>query len=320
MWRSLHPVSTLRPPLPLFSDIDSSASACHHYQPGPIAPMPMVEIQWPALGRQPDQWQWTSRERCLYHVYSQTYKWLHWSPLSDAWNTGDAMSATLTTGSDPLEHIADRCREELIKYRETGKNDQQPCLDLWRKALREHSNQAWQHITQCFAPYLKSKFDHSALAREVMRRRSRSATQAQAVQSLIDDGFSELAKGNLRHPLEMRDLGSLLNFLWLCAENLMRMELRRPPVPSIPEGFNPPASPGFSKQPIHRVALAEAATVLRGCARNDRDHRAGMLLIFLQYTPQEVARSERYQSEFPDVHELHLIKARLLKCLREHLE
>lgn len=228
------------------------------------------------------------------------------------------MIATHTMGSDPLEHIADRCREELAKYRETGNNDQQPCLDLWRMALREQSNRAWQHIIVCFTPYLKGKLthDHTGLAREILRRRSHSATPAQAEQSLIHDGFAELAKGNLRHPLEIRDLAGLLRYLWMCLQNLMRMEMRPPVVDRIPEDDDVRGPGDFPPQ----LTLEEAAAALRGCARNDREHRAGVLLIFLQYMPKELATDKRYQREFADVQELYLIKARLLKCIREHVE
>jgi hypothetical protein len=219
-----------------------------------------------------------------------------------------------------VDQLAERCRHELALFSETSQNDPQPCLELWRLALREHSSWAWQHIIACFTPFLRRKLDHSLLGREVIRRRSHSATHAQAEQSLIEDGFAEMAKGNLRHPLDLYQLGSLLNYLWLCAENLMKMELRRTTDLPLPAGIDPPGPGDPAKHSGDHLRLAQAATALRGCARNEREHRAGVRLILLQYTPQELTKDERYHGEYPDVKELYAMKARLLRCLQAHVD
>jgi hypothetical protein len=259
-----------------------------------------------------------------------------------------------------LAQTAERCREELAVFAKSGRNNPQPCVDLWRWALYERSDAAWGHVIECWRPFLQRKLKQSSLARKIVQARSRSATRDEAEQSLIDDGFAEMAKGNLRHPIVAEHLGALLSYLWLCTENLMKMELRAlaprlaaashsaaaedvlstdPPVataPSPPGGaeaayplYQVTHDPTASEQTgdadptatltAQRSALAEAGNVLRGCARDERDYTAGVLLIFEQYTPQEVSESPRHRRAFPDVRELYGIKARLLKCLREHL-
>jgi hypothetical protein len=260
-----------------------------------------------------------------------------------------------------MAQTAERCREELAVFVESGRNNPQPCLDLWRWALYEGSDLAWGHVIECCRPFLQHKLKHSSLARVIVRARTRSATREEAEQSVMDDGFAEMAKGNLRHPIAAEHLGALLSYLWLCTENLMKMELRTlaprlAAAPSSataaeapPTGVDAPAAPsppgssgtaflphGVTHDPTatertddadptptltaQRLALTEAESILRGCARDDRDFTAGVLLIFEQYTPQEVCESPRHRRDFSDVRELYVIKARLLKCLREHLD
>jgi hypothetical protein len=223
------------------------------------------------------------------------------------------------------------------------------CLELWRCALNEHCSFAWQHLITCFGPTLARKLARSTLAQVVIRRRTRSATRQQAERSLIEDAFAQMAAGNERRPLEARNLGSLVDFLWICAQNLMRMELRMREEPSLPApgalpapkvtrsagdnqplpALSPAAEPSdpfdLSGLVEAREALAQAALLMRGCAADERQYRAGKLLIFWQYTAEEivagkVARSETYRDNFSDVTELYRIKARLLKCMREHLD
>jgi hypothetical protein len=168
----------------------------------------------------------------------------------------------------------------------------------------------------CFSPYVAQKLAASALARSVMRLRTRAMSPAEAERSIVQDAFAAMAERNQRHPLQALSLGAVLEYLWICAENLMRMELRRPPSAALSEEVVSKDDP--VQEAEHRDVIARAAVVLRGCARDERDFQAGRLLIFLQYTPEELVAAEQFRHTFPDQMELYRIKARLLRCLREH--
>jgi hypothetical protein len=234
-------------------------------------------------------------------------------------------------------------------------------MELWRCALHENSSIAWQHLITCFGPTLARKLAGSTLGQVVIRRRSRSASRPQAERSIIEDAFAQMAAGNTRGQIEARNVGALVEFLWTCAENLMKKEVRiREPVPLPPSGEPPPPAtaplPHVSPNPLptsslrgeqplsaeslftepsdpidlpnrveRRDELAQAAIVMRGCAADDRQYLAGKLLIFWQYTAEELIAGEfdrrgRYRGVFTDVKELHRIKAKLLRCMRELLD
>src|SRR5262249_44815868 len=108
-----------------------------------------------------------------------------------------------------------------------------------------------------------------------------------------------------------------------------------PPLTASPRGAEPLSAESLVTEPADPVdlprrvesrdELAQAAIVMRGCAADERQYLAGQLLIFWQYTAEEVIagkfeRSERYRGVFTDVMELHRIKAKLLRCMREHLD
>jgi hypothetical protein len=264
-------------------------------------------------------------------------------------------------GDLSLDTLGAHCCEENRRFHAHEPSDTRYCLELWRCALHENASLAWQHLITCFAPTLARKLAGSSLGQVVIWRRSRSATRPQAERSVIEDAFAQMAAGNARGQLEVRSVGALVEFLWTCAENLMKKELRvREPLPLPLSGESPPPavapSPhGASSPPPtafwrgaeplsaeslvtepsdpidlprrveSRDALAQAAIVMRGCAADDRQYLAGKLLIFWQYTAEEVIagkfeRSERYRGVFTDVMELHRIKAKLLRCMREHLD
>lgn len=268
----------------------------------------------------------------------------------------------MSTPSDlSLDALGAQCCEENRRFHAHELSDPSYCMELWRCALHENSSIAWQHLITCFGPTLARKLAGSTLGQVVIRRRSRSATRLQAERSLIEDAFAQMAAGNARGQLEARNVGALVEFLWTCAENLMKKEVRiREPLPLPPSGEPPlPAttpSPHVSPNPLptsslrgeeplsaeslftepsdpidlpnrveRRDELAQAAIVMRGCAADDRQYFAGKLLIFWQYTAEELIagefdRSDRYRGVFTDVKELHRIKAKLLRCMREHLD
>jgi hypothetical protein len=266
-----------------------------------------------------------------------------------------------TPGDLSLDALGAQCCEENRRFHAHESSDPTFCLELWRCALHENSSIAWQHVITCFGPTLARRLAGSTLGQVVIRRRSRSATRPQAERSLIDDAFAQMAAGNARGQLEVRSVGALVEFLWTCAENLMKKEVHvreALPLPLLgetpdPATIPPPvASPNpppklspYSGEPLsaeslvtepsdpidllgrveRRDELAQAALVMRGCAADDRQYLAGKLLIFWQYTAEEVIAgefdtSERYRGVFTDVMELHRMKAKLLKCIRQHLD
>ncbi len=230
--------------------------------------------------------------------------------------------------------LAEQCAEQERRYRQGGASDSIYCLELWRRALHEHSEEAWTHATRCFTPYLERKLGGS-LGKAIIALRSTSATRSEAKQSIIDDGFAQLAAESKRRSLYLSSLAELLNYLWICTENMMRMELRDfkrhsrgdpkggepitnsgPPVDDV----DPSGPDDTDRSAFLRAALSHAALFLRGCAGGSvRDFQAGKLLLFFQWKPEEIVASPQYRSMFPDVDELYRLGERLRKCVLEHL-
>ena len=107
---------------------------------------------------------------------------------------------------EELNELARRCQQENDIYRRTGNSDPSYCLQLFRLALAEKQEGAWEKIVECYTPELRNRFfahPWALLLREYQ-------------DDILIMAFERFLERNEKEPLRVTSLGEILNYLHSC--------------------------------------------------------------------------------------------------------
>lgn len=107
---------------------------------------------------------------------------------------------------EELNELARRCQQENDVYRRIGSSDPSYCLLLFRLALVEKREGAWEKIIECYTPELRNRFfahPWALLLREYQ-------------DDILIMTFERFLERNEKERLQITSLGAILNYLHRC--------------------------------------------------------------------------------------------------------
>lgn len=137
-------------------------------------------------------------------------------------------------GEMSLEALA-RCSSiEISKFRRKEASDDQYCLEIFRRAMVQHDERAWDTVYTLFQESVRQWFRGDASRTAALRHEDE--------QSYIDDTFKRFWQSMRIQQLEFPSLASVLRYLRLCLNSVIIDTLRayaRKEVLGLPEPGSP---------------------------------------------------------------------------------
>ena len=183
---------------------------------------------------------------------------------------------------EELNELARRCQQQNDVFRRTGRSDPSYCLQLFRLALAEKREEAWEKILECYTPDLRNWFF--------------AHPSAPLLRNYEDDicmmTFELLLKRNEKEPLNITSLGAILNYLRRCFYTAVLLCKRDRDSQRLIDGAPDDEIPG--PDPIgdllDSLAAQEIWKRVASCTDNALEERVMYLRLILNYTASEIVR------------------------------
>jgi DNA-directed RNA polymerase specialized sigma24 family protein len=205
-----------------------------------------------------------------------------------------------------LEALRDRSALEMRKFRRKEPNDDQYCLEIFRRAMVQLDEQAWNIVYALFQESVRQWFRSDANRTAALRHEDE--------QNYIDDTFKRFWQSVKAQHLEFPSLSSALRYLRLCLNSVIIDTLRayaRKEVLALPE----PGSPDelLCEDRYHED---EWWPVIETLLCNERERRVIYLLYHCGFKPREII--QRCPGEFANEQEIYRLKRNSLDRLKRN--
>lgn len=212
-------------------------------------------------------------------------------------------------GAMSLSELAERCMSEIHKYRQREPSNDQYCLEIFRRAMLQQDERAWELLEQ--------RFQRMMLAWLRRHPRREQALQLDSEENYVAQAFSRFWLSTVRnHELQFSTLAAALDYLRAALSSTimdaLRAQVRSREVP-LPE-------PGYSGEPAQEddegdYGLREIITSL---LPNPREQRVADLLFHCNLKPREIV--DRCPDEFSDVQEIYRLRRNIMDRLLRYRE
>lgn len=205
-----------------------------------------------------------------------------------------------------LSLLADRCSDEMKLHRRKEPYDDRYCLEIFRRAIIQHVDQAWSVLQQCFGETVRIWL-HSHASKDVALLRD-------SEENYIAQTFSRFWYAMRDQHLAFTSLNSALSYLHATLNGILtdtlRSHLRSKEVP-IPES-------GSSEEPLIAAPLDGSAIwqTIQDLLTDQREQRAAYLLYYCGLKPREIVM--RCPHEFDDIKEVYRLNHNIVERLRRN--
>jgi hypothetical protein len=255
------------------------------------------------LGKAPERISGTMNKPCANNAETR-------SDLYDLQSEPSEISIPVSlTSASPLRvmklsSLAERCMNEMNKYRRGEVPDNQYGLELFRRAMVEHDSDAWTCVQKCFSEIVLVWLRRHPRREEAYRLDSEENYIAQAFER-----FWQATTCNQQ--LAFTSIAAALQYLHASLNgailDTLRGYARQKEIP-LPE-------PGFVEEPF--VEEPEDATelweVIQGLLPHAREKRLGYLLFYCGLKPRDIIRYR--PQEFSDVREIYTLRRNIMERL-----
>ncbi len=207
-----------------------------------------------------------------------------------------------------LSRLADSCSIELVKRRRKEPANDNYCLEIFRRAILEHNDQAWFVLQGCFSENIRVWIRSHAS--------SDIALLYDSEENYIAQTFSRFWVAVHEQRFEFKSLNGALNYLHATLDgifkDLIRSHLRSREVP-LPDQDSPEEP--VVEQPGDEL---EVWNIIFGLLKDERERRIMKLLYFHGLKPKNIL--ERFPKEFTDVNEIYRVNCNIVDRLRRNRE
>src|SRR6266566_3071528 len=180
-----------------------------------------------------------------------------------------------------LPALADRCMSEINNFRRGEASSDQYCLEIFRRAMLEHDDAAWDLLVGRFKEFLLAAFRRHP--------RSEAATRLDSPENYVARAFTRFWIAAVHNQqMTFTSLGGALRYLRVCLDStildMLRSDARRTEVP-LPET-------GFAGEPAveDQDEGSELWEVIRDMLPSERERRLAFLLYQCNLKPREIVR------------------------------
>jgi hypothetical protein len=185
---------------------------------------------------------------------------------------------------EELNELARRCQQENDTYRRTGSSDPSYCLKLFRMALEEDREDAWEKIIECYIPNLRNKFyahPSASLLREYQ-------------DDIIMMTFERILEQHKKKPLQVTSLGAMLNYLYACFYTAILLSKRDKDKERLVAGtlddFVGIPGPDPTEASLDTSGAREIWKRVKSCTNDVSDERVMYLWLVQDSTAPEIVR------------------------------
>jgi DNA-directed RNA polymerase specialized sigma24 family protein len=203
-----------------------------------------------------------------------------------------------------LSALADRCMSEIDNYRRGEESNDQYCLEIFRRAMLEHDDEAWRFLVNRFQEFLLAAFRRHP--------RREAASRLDSPENYVARAFARFWMAAVHNQqVTFTSLGGALRYLRICLNStildMLRSYARAREVP-LPE-LNFATAAAVEDQDDG----SELWKIIRDMLPNERERRLAFLLFHCNLKPREIVRLR--PQEFPDVTEVHRMKRNIVDRL-----
>ena len=202
-----------------------------------------------------------------------------------------------------VAELAERCRQEMAKSRRKQPADDRYCFELFRRAIVQQDQQAWEAV---FHQYRRLVYSWIG------------ASHPEA-EDLVNEVFTRFLQRITLDEFQRRfhHLGGVLGYLQVCAKNLVinrwRCQEREKKILAI-LGDTRPIIRSPESEALENIARQELAAHINTRLRDERERLVFYLSYELGLKPKEIR--ERYPDKFESPKDVSRIKERVLERLR----
>lgn len=221
-----------------------------------------------------------------------------------------AASALLSELS--LARVAARCAEETESFFQRRSYDPHFCFELFRRAIQDRDEQAWQRLHHQYQSLLKGWIkQHPAFP-------SSGETVAYLVNRTLEKMWLSCTPDKFR---QFPDLASLLRYMQMCAHSCVIDHVRAAGPPTLELDLQVSAArpeTDVLAQAVREVAQTEFWEWLNTRLNDARERQAVYGSFVLGLKPRQVCAL--YPETFRNVDEVYLVKQNVLDRLRRDAE
>lgn len=201
-------------------------------------------------------------------------------------------------GTMTLNELAQRCEEEIHKFRHKEPTDDRYCLEVFHRAIHKDDQGAWDLLYRQYAETVRIWF---------RRHNSRdTASHYMKEQDYADKTFERFWQAVRKSKPAFESLASALSYLKLCLTSSIMDELRdhaRTNLTPLPE-YEHPDDPKFEVEDLYHEG--ELWEVLKTILPSQKEQRVAYLLFYCNLKPREIIRN--CPGEFVDDQEVYGIR------------
>jgi RNA polymerase sigma factor (sigma-70 family) len=238
------------------------------------------------------------------------------------------------TKSLTIPQLVELCQAEARRYQQTGQSDERYCLELFRLALVEQNQEAWQALYNQY---------HNLVAAWVQRY-SRFPQTGEETDFFINEVFARVWRfaSTPETAAKLDSLAKCLSYLKMCVGSAIEDHLRnleqdalnratplieandqstseseaKLEYASSAKALGSP-NPGVETQVEHQLTLEELRQALWGTVKDEQERLVAEESWIYGFTPRQIY--EHYPETFASTAEVSQIKKNILKRLRRKL-
>ncbi len=203
-----------------------------------------------------------------------------------------------------LYRLADRCSSELVRRRRKEAADDRHCLEIFRRAILEHNEQAWFVLQERFGESVRT-WIHSHSSSDI-------ALLHNSEENYVAQTFSRFWIAVHEQHFEFKTLNGALSYLHAALDGIFidttRTHFRSREVP-LPDQDSP-------EEPVAELPGddLEIWNIILSLLNDERERRIAQLLYFHGLKPKYIL--ERFPQEFTDVKEIYSVSCNIVERLR----
>lgn len=211
-----------------------------------------------------------------------------------------------------LARVAARCAEETESFFQHRSHDPHFCFELFRRAIQERNEQAWQRIHR----------QYQTLLTGWIKQHPAFPASGETVAYLVNRTLEKMWVGCTSDKFSrFPDLASLLRYMQMCAHSSVIDHVRAAGPPSVEldtQVRTPQPGMDVEARVVGQAARAEFWEWLNTRLNDARERQAVYGSFVLELKPREVCAL--YPETFHNVDEVYLVKQNVLDRLRRDAE
>jgi hypothetical protein len=218
--------------------------------------------------------------------------------------SSSALSSEPSLSEMPVSLLAERCLQEIERFRRGEPSQEQYGLELFRRATTQRDELAWEKLQQCLDEILH-RWIRNHPRRELL-------SQLDSEDNCVAQAFERFWYATVcQQQVKFSSLAAALHYLRLCLNSTIIDTLRAHMRPrEVPLSAPYKAAERFFEPPEE---AHECWEVIESLLPNQRERRVAYLLFHCGLKPREIVRF--CSEEFSEVREIYRLKRNILERL-----